>query len=315
MEKKVDFFIVGFQKTGTSSLANYLNESDKIKVLQEPNYFCKDFHKESSKYHKHNKFYNIRNETDYFNLFKDIDSNVLLGDKSPNYLYSRVAAEQIYNHNPNAKIIIMIRDPLNFLTSWHNHAIKMGHENQKNIIKSIRLEKKRKKLKKIPKACKQPSFLYYSEMIKFEEQIKRYVKLFPVKNIKVVIFEDFVKNTKKEVQNILSFLEVDDDFFKNYKFENKNPGKSPRNLFLQQFIRNPNLRIKKIISKIISQNQKKKIYSFFMKLNSKDEKIEVSEKDKKYLRNLTQIEAKKVNELLNKKGLIREDLLKKWKYK
>lgn len=311
---KTDFFIVGFQKSGTTSLAYWLNEHPEIDVFFEIEYFCSDFHKESDDFHKKAKYYKCRSLSDYKRKLK-ISSNKIVGDKSPSYLYSKEAAKNIFDYNPNAKIIICIREPLEFLRSWHSHAYLMRHENIKDFNKAITMEKRRKKnYNLIPNTAKHPSYLYYTDMVKFSSQIKRYLELFSSKNIKVILFGDIKKNTVKVYQETLKFLGCRNIEFRPY-FKRKNPGGKPRFEFFQNFILNPDNDMKKVIRKILPVKFHGKIWRLLVDINKKRRKeISTDFKLNNSLKRELNLEVIKLNKLLQDYNLVKKNVIKLWGY-
>ena len=122
--RKPDFFIVGAPKCGTTSMFHYLRQHPQIFMPdnKEPHYFGKDLIKMSDEF--------IDNEDEYLNLFKDAKSDQKLGEASTFYLYSKSAYKEIKEYNPDAKIIIMLRNPIDFLHSLHSQLLFSGYEDE-----------------------------------------------------------------------------------------------------------------------------------------------------------------------------------------
>ncbi len=103
-----NFLIVGAMKSGTTFLYSVLSQVDGIYMPsnKEPHYFASaDIPESASRIV-------IRNKSDYLSLFsKAIDAKVI-GEASTNYLYSKSAPLRIHETIPHAKIIIMLRDPI-----------------------------------------------------------------------------------------------------------------------------------------------------------------------------------------------------------
>lgn len=201
MPIKPDFFIVGAPKCGTTSLASYLAEHPDIHVspIKEPNYFGRDLVKKPD-------LTRISLE-DYLALFED-SSKKICGEASTWYLYSKTAAQEIYHFNPDAKIIIMLRNPVDFLYSYHSQLLIELIEDIEDFLEALKAEDSRKEGKKIPSRCFRPSALLYSEVARFSEQVLRYVNTFGRKKVHIVIFEDFIDDTSQSFSEVLSFLGV-----------------------------------------------------------------------------------------------------------
>jgi hypothetical protein len=136
-------------------------------------------------------------------------------------LHSKKSAKEIYQFNPNSKIIATFRDPVNFLYSLYSRKI-LGPENAKSFREALKLEPLRKKGKKIPKDVIYPSNLFYMEQAEYLKDLKRFVEVFPKKQIYVNILEEFIKNKKKSYKKILKFLGVKTDFEANFERQNQN---------------------------------------------------------------------------------------------
>jgi len=116
--KKPNLIIVGAAKCGTTSLHNYLNQHPEIfmSYIKEPRHFCSDFFPFGSE--KHFKY---KDEKTYLKLFEKGLDKKIVGESTPLYLYSKKSAKEIHEFNPDAKVIIMLRDPLYFMYSFYFH--------------------------------------------------------------------------------------------------------------------------------------------------------------------------------------------------
>ena len=242
--KKPNLFIVGNPKSGTTALHFFLEQHPDIFMSRpkEVHYFCMDFHELSDAFHgkKTKAFYEFRNLTDYLRLFSKARGKKAVGEASVGYLYSRVAAKEIYKFNPNAKIIIMLREPVSFLYSLHAQYVNETAENVEDFWEALAAEKDRLKGKNIPRRTRCPSYLYYHQRIKYAEQIGRYLEEFPKKHVKIIIFDDFKKDNAKVYQEVLDFLDVDMSFV--HDFKKVHESKLPRFKSLNYVFRNPYLK-------------------------------------------------------------------------
>lgn len=202
--KKVDFFIAGAPKSGTSSLFNYLSQHPDVfmpdEKMKEPNFFNTD--------HTGPKYFN--SEEEYNELFKNA-GNRLIGEASPFYLYSKEAPSKIKKYNPSARFIFIFRNPVDMLYSLHGQYLIDGNtETIRNFLDALNAEDDRKKGERIPRYCNRPEGLLYSNHVKYKEHLQNYLDVFPESQIKVILFEDFIDNTKKIFSEILSFLDLAD---------------------------------------------------------------------------------------------------------
>ncbi len=309
-EKIPNLFIVGAPKCGTSSLHTWLSMHPQIFMSnrKEPQYFCRDFWEEGDTYHNKKLFFDIRKVGDYLNLFEDTKENhIILGEATSKYLYSKIAAKEIYKFNPKAKIIIMLRNPVDFLYSYHSQCLYDLAENEPNFEKALALEDTRKDGKNIPKYTPAPSFAYYSEISKFYDQIKRFMILFGKEQLKIVLIDDLKNNPSKVYRDVLKFLGVNSNFKPTFQKINEN--KIITNKFLHRInMLPPNQSvIKRIYRKIFPKKLREKISEkkIFMKSGTRN-KMHPSLRRK----------LKKIyyNEVMNLSKLLRRDLINKWGY-
>lgn len=202
MAMKVNFFIAGAPKCGTSSLFHYLGQHPSVYVpsLKEPNFFNTDQKGPKP----------VRTIEEYQALYKNTNQK-LTCDASPFYLYSLEAPKNIYNYNPSAKVLFILRNPVDMLYSLHGQYIIDGNvETIQSFIEALNAEPLRSQGKKIPRYCNRPEGLLYSEYAKYAQYLKNYYAIFPKEQIKVIIFDDFIKNTGKVYLDVLNFLELEE---------------------------------------------------------------------------------------------------------
>jgi hypothetical protein len=221
---KPNLFIVGQPKSGTTALHQFLGQHPEIFMssIKEPHFFCSDFHLESDRAYGKRRFFDFRNESAYLQLFAKANKEKIAGESSTNYLYSQVAAEKIYNFNPDAKIIMILREPATFLYSLHSHYVKFTEENEPNFLTALALEPERKQEKHTSPRITSPSYLYYSQRVQYCQQVKRYYNRFKPEQVKVVIFEDFQSENERVYREILEFLGVNPNFKPEYNSVNIN---------------------------------------------------------------------------------------------
>lgn len=214
-EKKINFFIIGAPKCGTTALASYLSEHDKVFMSspKEPHFFATDFPN-----------YRCCTSMDqYCKIFDGVNNTHLaVGEASVYYLYSKEAIKNIKEYNSDAKIIIMLRNPVEMVYSLHSQLYYNSDETIENFEEAWNLEKERKQNKNIPSTCREPKMLYYSEIAKYNEQLKNIYKYFPKSQVKVIIFDDIKKNMLIVYKDVLKFLNVPYEGKVNFEKVNEN---------------------------------------------------------------------------------------------
>lgn len=228
----VDFFIVGAAKCGTTTLADYLAAHPQVcfNPIKEPNYFATDIQPEKfSKAFKQNlgksveEYFRkdfpaarqiafVQKESDYDRLFSLCEGSKLKGEASTSYLYSETAAEEIFRHNPKAKIVYILRHPLDRLRSHYGMALKYGFV-KGNLLEEVKID-----MTRAEKGWGVSEL--FVELGLYAGQVERYHSLFPKEQILALRFEDLKTNPQQVYRQLCSFLEID---FQEGKSEASNP--------------------------------------------------------------------------------------------
>ena len=226
--RKVNLFIVGQPKTGTTALYYYLKGHSQIFLPDQKQlyYFALDhnnhrrnFDKYTKKYYK--KYYNY-SFTDYINRYDFKTNQEIYGDITPDYIYSEDAHKAIHDYNPDASIIIILREPLSFLKSFHLQLINSGEEFQKDFLEAINLKDKRKLNSVLNKPSCPPVFFQYDQLIDYKKMVEKYYVLFGSR-VKVIIYEDYKNDNHAYLNMIYDFLSIKSNI--SYKPLNKNLSK------------------------------------------------------------------------------------------
>tara|TARA_Y100000746_G_C15451485_1_gene427362 strand:- start:1071 stop:1928 length:858 start_codon:yes stop_codon:yes gene_type:complete len=192
MRKIVDFFIVGAPKAGTTSLYEYLKQHSVIcmSTIKEPDFFTKDELLKNPLYYGKNPIENIE---DYHDLFDDSNCQIR-GEASVSYLFYPLVAKKIKQYNTNAKIIIMLRNPVDRAFSHYLMDYKLGLVDQD--------------FESIFNKSDSLFFQQYFEIGNYYEQVMRYLSNFDKDRIQIIWYEDFVEFGTKELQKTYKFLSV-----------------------------------------------------------------------------------------------------------
>jgi len=197
-----NLFIVGAPKCGTTAWVKYLSSHQDIFFPdeKEPHYFNKDLP----------GFQWSKTLEDYLEVFSKSANEKVIGEASVQYLYSKDAASEIYKYNPNAKIVIFLRNQDTFLPSYHQQLIYNQDQTISDFDKAW-TESKDFQLSKVSKTCREPKLLDYRSVGTFSEQVQRYTDLFPRENIKVIRFEAWVRESRETYLSLMDFLDLEDD--------------------------------------------------------------------------------------------------------
>ena len=279
--KKPNFFIVGTAKCGTTALYTYLRRHPQVFMptySKEPHFFASDLHRNKKVVQSHKW---ITNKKEYLALFEQADDAVAVGEASVFYLYSETAASEIYRFNPHAKIIIMLRHPVDMIYSLHQQRIYSMMEDTLDFSQVIEIEKTQRDNGIIlsPEVMKVG---YYLDVALYYEQVKRFFNIFPRKQILIILYDDFKIDTSRIFRKTLKFLNVDESFQSEFAVINKN--KYLRSQFAQKIIlARPNLIIKPLHA-IMPKWMRHHLAMFLINLNMKE--IERPQLDLKLRENL-----------------------------
>jgi len=213
MEKWPNFFIVGSMKGGTTSLWKYFKTIPGIFMsnYKEPKYF--------SPLATQKGLPQIKDREEYQALFENSENSIAIGEASAIYLKDPESAKLIHEQIHHAKIIISLRDPIERIHSQYLMNIRLRryrgtfHEFLQNGVKN------------------EPKNNDGYEALRFgiyTDEVKRYLEIFGKNQVKILIFEEWTKNVKNTIQDLLNFLgiayEITDDFddsIKNMYYEKK----------------------------------------------------------------------------------------------
>ncbi|HLI63612.1 MAG TPA: sulfotransferase domain-containing protein [Terriglobales bacterium] len=203
MARKPNFFIIGAPKCGTTSLATYLREHPKIffPARKELLFFNTDMASRA-----------VRSEADYYGYFSDAQpQHIAVGEGSVTYLYSDAAVPNILKAIPDAKFIVMARNPIDMAVSLHAQLHRQGDENLKDFATAWHVQEKRKKGKRIPPLCTDPSLLLYGNVCSVGWQLKRLYTRVARHRVLVLFQDDLKRDTRSVYLQTLEFLGVPDD--------------------------------------------------------------------------------------------------------
>jgi Sulfotransferase family len=204
-----EFFVVGHHKCGTTALYEMLRRHPQIYMpdVKETWYFSPELRSVERRRRPQ-----ARPETldQYLALFDDAAPQQRIGENSPAYLMSHEAARRIAEAQPDARIIAILREPADFLRSFHLQCLRNHVETEKDFGRAIALEPLRREGKHIPRHSHRPHELLYSDHVKYVEQLQRYREVFAPERMLVLIYEDFRRDNQATLRDVLSFLDVDD---------------------------------------------------------------------------------------------------------
>jgi len=221
MSRLPNFFVVGAPKCGTSSMHIYLEQHPDIFMpkIKEPHFFSTDLTPPRS----------VRDLDIYRLLFAKAKDELMVGESSASYLYSKVAASNIKAFCPTAKIIVMLRNPVDMMYSLHSQAFFSGLEDL-DFVDALDAEGARTELPGAPEKV----FRRYRPAARFSSQVQRYFARFGRENVHVIVLDDLSREPRQVYEGVLKFLNVRLGFLPDFGVVN--PNKRPRSRRFQKLI-------------------------------------------------------------------------------
>lgn len=195
-ERKVDFFIVGAAKSGTTSAFRYLSSHPDLFMPgdKEPHFFGDQ--RPFAKYGQYPRY------EDYIALFAQARHDQLLGEGSTAYLYSETAPREIYRYNPSAKIVILLRDPRDRAYSLYWHHIRDFSEPLGTTFEQA-LAFEEERIRK-----KWAFGFHYLRSGLYSGQVARYRQQFGPDQVKIMLMEDMTDDPQAAMDFVCAFLGV-----------------------------------------------------------------------------------------------------------
>ncbi len=206
-----DFFIVGHEKCGTTALDLMLREHPQIFLpeVKEQRFFAPELRAPQRDPNARDGG-RPRTLEDYVRVFAAARPDQLVGESTPLYLRSHEAASRIAAVQPEARIVAILREPASFLRSYHLQWVHNRVETERDFRKALALEPERREGRRLPRGRPIPQQLFYSDHVRYVEQLERYAKEFGRERMLVLIYDDFQADNRAVTREVLRFLGVDE---------------------------------------------------------------------------------------------------------
>ena len=263
MGRMPNFLIIGAAKAGTTALYYYLKQHPQIFMspVKEPNFFALEGRKPNFLGPGDNEAINrfsITNIEAYQALFEGAENALAVGEASPLYLYSPDAPKRIRRYIPHAKLIVILRNPVERAYSHFLHFVRDGREPHTNFRRALIEEEKRMR--------KHWEWAWYYKAVGFYFiQLRRYYELFDPKQIQVYLYEDFEEKPMELLRDIFHFLEVNEEYMPDITLRFNVSG-IPKNKVIHSFLSKPNP-IKSLLKPLIPDKWRKRLVVMFQNNN------------------------------------------------
>ena len=194
-----NFFLLGAGKCGTTSLYHALKQHPQIHMseVKEPSFFSSGFQV-------------IKNPIEYFNLFPEQEGKLRYGEASHVYFTAPETAPVLRQLFPDAKFVLILRNPVNRAYSLYRHMRRMGVEPIATFEQALETEDRRFSDPGYPATCGQYFWNFmYDRSSRYDEQLQRYVDHFPLEQFFVLSLGEWISNPVGWLQKIFRFLGTD----------------------------------------------------------------------------------------------------------
>jgi hypothetical protein len=219
-----DFYLVGAPKCGTTAMYDFLR--------QHPDIFLPD--KKELLFFATDLSYPTRlSEQEYLAHFAGRDDERRVGTSHTAYMQSTRASAEIKERRADADILIMLRNPVEMVHSWHSELLYETIEDIPDFEAALDAEPARRRGERIPRSARNSyvESLYYTDVAAYAEQVKRYFDAFGRSHVHVILHEDFRQDPAATYRATLGFLGVDPTHAP--EFAVLNPNKAVRSRRLQ----------------------------------------------------------------------------------
>ena len=200
-----DFFIAGAPKAGTTALHSALARHPSLfmAAVKEPKFFLTDGPPpakggpgDAKTYREH-----VWQRADYEALFDPAPAGTLRGESTPFYLYSRDAQLRIRALIPQARLIIVLRDPIERAHSNWAHLWSAGLDPIGDFVQACRAEEQRT-------ADGWADFWRYKDLGRYGHQIKQLYTVFPAEQVFMIRYREMIEDAAGTLDRICGFLGV-----------------------------------------------------------------------------------------------------------
>lgn len=188
------FFVVGAAKSGTTSLYHYIGQHPDVYMPhnKEPHWFSR------VPYIRGQGAHPVTSEEEYLRLFKDRTTESAIGEASPSYLWNEEAPYRIKETIPHAKIIVILRHPVERAHSHYMMDVRADKQHltfMEALMRDQQAENKGWGVSDL-----------YIDLGFYAEQVQRYYDAFGRSQVQVFLYEDLRQNPKSLLRSAFAFL-------------------------------------------------------------------------------------------------------------
>jgi hypothetical protein len=200
-----DFLIAGVPKAGTTALHAALvpHPALYLSKVKEPKFFLSDGPPPATggpgdvqTYQEH-----VWRRADYEALFDPAPPGTVRGEATPFYLYDLAAHDRIKRLVPDAKLIVLLRDPVDRAHSNWTHLWNAGLEPEADFLTACRAEEQRK-------AAGWAAFWHYTGLGRYGEQVRHLFEVFDRDQVLLLRYRELKDDPAATLDRVCAFLGV-----------------------------------------------------------------------------------------------------------
>lgn len=205
-----NLFLIGVPKAGTSAVADALSQHPDIFLskLKEPRYF------DAKVFFDYKQDYPFKCYKEYLKLFagERAEKAEYRLDASVFSIYSIAALLEILEKSPNARFIIVLRDPVDAVLSMFNQRLKQIDPRLREVSDNFddcwELVRARKKGGGLPRGCRNSFLFQYDELYSYDKFLPDVLSILQSHKVKVCFYEDFKLDAKNFMSKLFFFLDL-----------------------------------------------------------------------------------------------------------
>lgn len=206
-----NFVIIGERRSGTTSLARWIEAHPELFLHPkiDMGYFIDDVLVGRREWMDGEPDYSAWDKTHskegYAAFFKDAKGKKAVGEKSADYLFWRPAHERMKRIIPDAKYLVTLRNPVDRAWSMYWNEVGKGRE-KLSFEEAFQKEEER-----IKNSAYARDHLSYFARGRYVESFNDFFQVFPKEQVKVIVLEHVIKDTRAVLEDLYAFLGVSTD--------------------------------------------------------------------------------------------------------
>lgn len=220
---RLDFFVIGAQKSGTTSLAAYLSRHPSIHMprVKELQYFSRDeFFDEGERYLRA--------------YLGQAEAGQRVGAADVQAMFVPETAERLHAHDPEMRCIAVLRDPVDRAHSAFWFARRNQLERIEDFGQALEVDATRDY-----RDWEERAALAYLEHGDYEPQLRRFYQCFGPDRVRVLLTEELHERAPAVLAELFEWLGVDPSVAERLGEVESNPAGVPRSVWLQRWLRAP----------------------------------------------------------------------------